>query len=113
MSNYEADDEHNGGDHNGGDHEKAEQRAPTCEGHGPSLPTSTSNDTHRSVGLDVASRTVLHRKAVRLRTRRSTLGQLLTLVQAIRSGTRMAPKTRQPAFRNLQVEVHAVRRPFP
>jgi hypothetical protein len=33
LSDYEADDEHNGGDHNGGDHEKAEQHAPTCEGH--------------------------------------------------------------------------------
>lgn len=33
MSDYEADDERNRGDHNGGDQEKAEQYAPTCEGH--------------------------------------------------------------------------------
>jgi hypothetical protein len=33
VSDYEADDEHKGGDHNGGDHEKAEQHAPTCDGH--------------------------------------------------------------------------------
>jgi len=33
VSDYEADDERNRGDHNGGDHEKAEQHAPTCEGH--------------------------------------------------------------------------------
>lgn len=33
VSDYEADDERNRGDHNGGDQEKAEQHAPTCEGH--------------------------------------------------------------------------------
>ena len=37
VSDYEADDERNRGDHNGGDHEKAEQHAPTCEGHDDSF----------------------------------------------------------------------------
>jgi hypothetical protein len=44
VSGYEADDEHNGGDHNGGDHEKAEQHAPTCEGHDVSFRVTVGKD---------------------------------------------------------------------